>query len=206
MKTVRIAALSILACFALAMTACSKPDVGDEPPPAPSIELDPMMVRLEELVKRLEKAGFKYFPPQLRLPDLKPNRPGFTVTGNTVEFVFKVRNTGDADAGPFLVKTETWLIDSVGNNSGPIYWDENWPGVPQGTRVRSDEFLPPGQRLQYDISSMTRPIGLAMFVTVDPADERRGFGAILEQNDGINDNSGVYTADPDNPSLPWLIN
>jgi hypothetical protein len=143
--------------------------------------------------------------PQLRYPDLNPRRPTVRVWTNTiVEIVGEVENDGDADAGPFNLQYEAWFIDNDGNNSGPVRHEERWPGLARGQSEKSEAFISYNDRMKYDISGMTCPIGMAIIMVVDPWDQQHPNGEVLETQER-GDNDMIYSDNPRNPRLPWLI-
>ena len=143
--------------------------------------------------------------PQLRYPDLNPVRPTVRLWQNAIVEIFgEVENDGDADAGPFKLQYEAWFIDQDGNNSGPVRHEEQWPGLARGQSEKSDMFIPPADRFRYDITGMTCPIGIAIIMTVDPWDQQHPNGEVLETQETW-DNDKIYSDNPENPRLPWLI-
>lgn len=66
-------------------------------------------------------------------------------------------------------------------------------------------FISDNDRMKYDISWMTCPIGIAIIMVVDPWDQQHPNGEVLETQER-GDNDMIYSDDPRNPGLPWLIN
>ncbi len=215
--------LVVMLVVAVSLSACARSggdESADEDPgpsddgPAAGAELTPEALRagLDRVMSDLQASHADRLENMVRLPDLVPVRADIqrqVPTPQFVEFVGKVANVGDVDAGPFDVEYEAWIIDSGERDEqiiiGPLKVTERWPGVPAGATVASDEFLTEAQRLRHDITGMKLPVAVAVWYTVDPTDAANPFGEVLEQVEGANANSAIYSANENNPALPILI-
>ncbi|MGV6807697.1 MAG: hypothetical protein ACWA5K_07340 [bacterium] len=165
------------------------------------------MKRYEELLRQIKPKQFPWSG-IFYLPDLKPKTPTiFAFGNNTAQFNFKVKNSGDAASGAFNLEAEIWLIEGVnaqgvGSNPRAYSVTENWPSIPAGDSLKSGDFKVPHE---IDISDIDRPIGVAIFVTVDPPTTEKPRGAVIELNDSHNDNFEIYSSDPNDPTSPWFI-